>query len=387
MINQRLSCSTYHPRPYHQPSRMPGSPMSSAAVPSDRALGFHVLQPGELDLVLAGHKAFLANARNGKRAMLLSSYLAQSDLSNCQLSTADLSGSVLSGANLKFANLSGATLYCCEMSCIDGRYTNFAHADMRGVTLNGSNLAHARLDGADFRAGRLLKTVPGSTSAMIDRNGSAAGVDFSYCSLNGASFEGADLKGANFTGAMIVATKFRGARMTGVTLKGAIFTDVDISEMQLPPEAFKDCIMPPGSEALASTYQIKFCLSAHQNWVESDGRRGTCAVLDGMDLRPFASQIGKYRLTAMSAKRVIAAGVDFSCTELQGANFEGADLRGASFEGADLRGVRFRGALLHHAKFLGADMRPLQLKSGDALPCDLADTAFSAAQRGEAVFS
>ena len=97
--------------------------------------------------------------------------------------------------------------------------------------------------------------------------------------------------------------------------------------------------------------------------------------------------IGKYKLTALSAKRVIAAGVDFSCTELQGANFEGADLRGASFEGTDLRGVRFKNALLHHAKFLGADMRSLQMKSGETLPCDLSDTAFSAAQRSEAVFS
>jgi uncharacterized protein YjbI with pentapeptide repeats len=186
---------------------------------------------------------------------------------------------------------------------------------------------------------------------------------------------------------MIVGTKFKGARMQGVNLTDAVLTDVDIGEMQLPPEAFKTCILPPTSQAIAARQQILFNLSAHENWVESDARRGTSAVLDGMDLRPVASQIGKYKLTAISARKAIAAGVDFSCTELQGANFEGADLRGASFEGADLRGVRFKGALLHHARFLGADMRPLALKTGEILATDLSDTAFSAAQQAEAVFS
>ena len=186
---------------------------------------------------------------------------------------------------------------------------------------------------------------------------------------------------------MIVGTKFKGARMSGVTLKGAILTDVDVTEMQLPPEAFKECTLPPSDQAVGARQQILFRLAAHQNWIESNARRGSAAVLDDADLRPVASMIGKYKLTALSAKRVIAAGIDFSCTELQGANFEGADLRGASFEGTDLRGVRFKGAQLHHAKFLGADMRPLQMTSGEMLSCDLSETAFSAAQRAEAVYS
>ncbi|NIJ50238.1 pentapeptide repeat-containing protein [Rhizomicrobium electricum] len=359
--------------------------MSSAAQ-LDHARGFSMLKPDELDRILMEHKAFLANARNGRRATLISHFLAQADLSNCMLAKADLSGTILTGSNLKFSNFSEATLYCCEMGNVDARYTNFARADMRGVTLSGSNLSHARLDGADFRSGRLLKNSAG-IEAVIDRNGSAAGVDFSYCSLNGATFEGADLKGADFTGAMLIGTKFKGAKMNGVVLKDAVLTDVDVSEMQLPPEAFKDCIMPPTSAAVAIRPQILFRLTSHQTWVESDAQLGTFAVLDGMDLRPVATQIGKYKLTAISAKNVIAAGVDFSCTELQGANFEGADLRGASFEGADLRGVRFKGALLHHARFLGADMRPLVLKSGEILETDISETAFTAGQHAEAVFS
>ena len=361
--------------------------MATAAAQLDQAHGFATLTPDELERMLMEHKAFLSNARRGKRAVIQSHYLGHTDFSNCLLAQADLTGTILTASTLKFANLSGAILYCCEIRSVDARYANFSQADMRGVTLNGSNLSHARLDKVDFRSGRMLQRGTGGPDAVIDRNGSAAGVDFSYCSLNGATFEGADLKDANFTGATIVGTKFKGARMTGVTLKGAILTDVDIAELHLPPEAFKECVLPPSRQAIDARQQILFQLTAHQNWVESDARRGSCAKLDHADLRPVAAMIGKYRLTAISAKHVIAAGVDFSCTELQGANFEGADLRGASFEGADLRGVRLKGALLHHAKFGGADMRPLQLKSGDILPCELADTAFSATQRAEAVFS
>jgi uncharacterized protein YjbI with pentapeptide repeats len=358
----------------------------SSAANLDNHRGLNTLNPDELDHILMEHKAFLANARRGRRATLISRFLAQADLSNCMLAKADLSGATLTASNLKFSNFSEATLYCCEMCDVDARHTNFAKADMRGVILNGSNLSHARLDGVDFRSGRLLKNNAG-VEAVIDRNGSATGVDFSYCSLYGATFEGANLRGADFTGAMIVGTKFKGAQMSGVILKDAILTDIDIEEMQLPPEAFKDCILPPTSEAIAARSQILFRLSSHQHWIESDAQRGSFAVLDGMDLRPVAAQIGKYKLTAISAKGVVAAGVDFSCTELQGANFEGGDLRGASFEGADLRGVRFKGAQLHHARFLGADMRPLVLKSGEILDTDISETAFSAAQRAEAVFS
>lgn len=357
----------------------------SAAAQAVPVHGFATLESGDLDRLLIAHKAFLNNAKNGKRAILLSHNLARTDLSNCLFAKADFSGSNMTGSCLKFSNFSNAILYCCDMNNVDARYANFSQADMRGVKLSGSNLSHARLDKADFRGGRYLGIDLNGVELIIDRNGSAVGVDFSYCSISGASFEGADLRNADFSGAMIVSTKFRNARMSGVNLRGAVLTDVDLGEMQLPPDAFKDCVLPPPPLSQASRQHILFQLAAHQNWVESDTRRGTSAVLDALDLRPLSTTIGKYKLTAVSARGVVAAGVDFSCTELQGANFEGADLRGASFEGADIRGIRLKGALLHHAKFLGADMRPLVLKSGDTLPCDLTGTAFSAEQRASAV--
>lgn len=361
--------------------------MQSAASRTVNETGLSALAQQEIELVLAAHQAYVQNARQGQRAILVSRNLEKLDLSNRTLTGAEFSGSSLSGANLKFANLANATLYCCEMLNVDGRYTNFTGADMRGTVLSGSNLAHARLDKTDFRAGRLMQSGANGMEAIVDRSGTASGVDFSYCSLNGASFEGADLKGADFTGSVITGTRFKGARMVGTNFRGAILTDVDLSELTVPREALTDAVLPPNQEALSRRAHILFQLKSHQHWIESGGRRGTAAVLDGFDLRPLAAVIGKFKLTALSAKNTIAAGVDFSCTELQGANFEGADLRGASFEGSDLRGTRFTKALLRHAKFLGADMRPLELKWGDKLPCDINDTDFSPEQRAEAVFA
>ena len=361
--------------------------MSSPAATTVNAFNVNTHARREIESILAAHQAFVQNRLNGRRAQLLSRDLSRWDLSSRVLAGADLSGTTFSSANLKFANLSGTTLYCCEMIRVDARCANFYNADMRGVTLQGSNLSQSRLDKADFRAGRLLKTTPAGKESIVDRNSVAQGVDFSYCSLNGATFEGADLNQADFTGAVIIGTKFKGARMAGAIFEGAILSDVDLSEINLPPEALKGCMLPPNEAALNQRGAVLFQLKLHNSWVESDGRLGTVAVLDGMDLRPVGRAIGRFKLTAISARRVIAAGIDFSCTELQGANLEGADLRGASFEGADLRGVRFKGAKLHHARFLGADMRPLALKTGEVLACDISETGFTPEQRAEAVFA
>lgn len=338
----------------------------------------------ELERALAAHERFLAGERNGVRAVLQSRNLARADLSNRDLAKIDLAGSSLNKARFKFTNLTQATLYCCELLGVDGRYATLERADMRGVTLNGSNLSHAKLDHADFRAGRLMRN--GSTEVVVDRNALGRGVDFTYCSLNGATFQGADLRGADFSGAIIIGTKFKGARLGNARFKGAIIANVDLAELDLPPDALKDCLLPPSQQAMAAKERLIFQLNAHRSWVETDARLGTCGVFDGQDLRPLADVIGKFKLTAISARGAIAAGVDFSCTELQGANFEKADLRGASFEGADLRGAKFKGALLHHAKFLGADMRALRLKSGEMLPCDMSGAEFSDEQRSAAIF-
>ncbi|MGA7711272.1 MAG: pentapeptide repeat-containing protein [Rhizomicrobium sp.] len=339
----------------------------------------------ELGKLVRAHELFLAGAAGGKCAKLFSGNLTGVDLANCKLAGSDFSGSVFYGANLRFANFQRANLYCTDLRNIDGRCGDFSHADMRGTTLNGSNLSQAILDHVDFRAGRLAPLGRWGAGDVIDRNGSATGVDFSFCSLRGASLEGSNLKGANFNGAVIHATKFRGASLSGATFERTAFTDVDLSELRVPASALAHCLFPPSLEAVAERANLLVKLQVHQRWVESDARAGAPAVLDDKDLRPLADSIGRFKLTAISARRAIAVGVDLSCTELQGADFEGADLRGASFEGADLRGVNFRDACLHHAKFVAADLRSLQLRNGSLRQSNFTGASLSAEQIADAI--
>jgi uncharacterized protein YjbI with pentapeptide repeats len=342
------------------------------------------VSPAALADILDAHALF-AGGRGGARAKLVSCDLSGTDLVNRNLSDAKLSGSTLYGASLRFANLERADLYCADLRNIDARYANFAHADMRGVAMNGSNFAHAKLDHVDFRPGRMARAGLWGIEEIIDRNGSASGVDFSFCSLRGATLENAKLDGANFTGALIHATKFKGARLANASFEGAIFTDVDMGEFHLPSSVLKTCVLPASPEALAKAPHLLARLEAHHRHVESNMLSGWCENFDGEDLRPLGARIGKFKLTAISARRAIAAGVDFSCTELQGADFEGADLRGARFEGADLRGANFSGATLHHAKLTGADMRALQFRSGERRACAFTGTEFTPEQLAEAI--
>jgi len=241
----------------------------------------------DLRAIVDAHELFVGRKSGGRRAKLSSSDLSNVDLANRNLSEADFSGSVLYGANLRFTNFQRANLYCTDLRNVDGRYGNFSHADMRGATLNGSNLSNALLDHADFRAGRLVLQGLLGTGSVVDRNGSASGVDFSFCSLRGASFESADLKGANFNGAIIHATKFKGARLGNATFEDAVITDVDMSELAVPQSALNNCVLPPSPKAVASVPHLLAKLQAHQRWVESDGRTGNSATLDGLDLRPL----------------------------------------------------------------------------------------------------
>jgi uncharacterized protein YjbI with pentapeptide repeats len=341
--------------------------------------------PAELDKALRAHERFLARAPDGKRASLASRNLAGLDLSNRNLTEIDFSGAVFYGANLKFANLERANLFCADMRNVDARYANFTGADLRGSTLTNSNLSFAKLDKADMRQGRLAKMGPDGMERIVERNGSSAGVDFSHCSLRGASLDKANLTGANFTGANFTGASFKGARFQNASFEGAVLVDVDIRDLQVPQSALKTCLLPPAPEAITRVTQILQMLELHQRWIATHARSGSAAILDGEDLRPLPGSVGKFPLTAISAKRAIAVGMDFSGTQLQGADFEAADLRGASFEGADLRGANFSGANLAHAKFLAADLTSLQLASGGAKPCRFDGTMVQREQLVEAI--
>ena len=340
---------------------------------SEEAVRTDALSPAALAAILRDHATYMSHLQGGKRANLRFANLENAKLAHRELSDADLAEINLRGADLSYAEFVSADIQCSDMRHVHARCSNFSHADMRGTMLNGSNFNRARLDYADMRIGRLLKMGQGGAiKEVLERSGSAEYTDFSECSLFGASFEGAKLQGANFRGAIIHATRFKNALLKGANFEGALLSYVALDDLRLSEAVLKTCILaPPTGDPAAARIRLTRLLQEHQRWIESDSRAGSCAVLDGEDLRPLGHNLRSYKLTAISARHCIGVAVNFSGIELQGANFEGADLRGANFEGADLRGVRMRGAKLSHARFRNANVGSLILRSGERLAFDI----------------
>jgi uncharacterized protein YjbI with pentapeptide repeats len=96
-------------------------------------------------------------------------------------------------------------------------------------------------------------------------------------------------------------------------------------------------------------------------------------------VRVVGKALAGRRLGPLVAARVMAVGVDFSSSQLQGAHFDGADLRNADFRGADLRGASFAGANLAHARFAGANTGSLLLPNGRRLPARFKDACLDGA--------
>jgi len=341
------------------------------------------ISPAELEAILKSHELFVAREHGGRPARLAKKNLANADLSHRDLADADFTGSTLYGAILKLGSFQRANFYCADLRNVDARFGNFTDADMRGAGLMNANFSSAKLDHADFRGGRLGLAGKFGIETFIERGG-ATGADFSYCSLRGASLENANLGGANFSCAFIQGTSFKGARLANAKFEGAILIDVNVEELRLPPDVLKSCVLSSGEEAYARLPHLLARLNAHQRWIESHAKMGASAVIDGEDLRPLGEELGKFKLTAISARSTVAIGMNFSCLELQGADFSGADLRGANFEGADLRGVNLAGAKLLHAKFTAANMTSLTMRSGTRR-CDLSGADYLPEQLTDAV--
>ena len=135
--------------------------------------------------------------------------------------------------------------------------------------------------------------------------------------------------------------------------------------------ALATCVAPSTVAATQRVGVLRDRIRGGDRWVASAGAEGRPAVLDGEDLRPLAGAFAGRRLTARSARRTCAIGVDFSGAQLQGAHFDGADLRDADFSGADLRGASFAGAKLWHARFDRANLQALTLAKGSPRPVNL----------------
>jgi uncharacterized protein YjbI with pentapeptide repeats len=334
----------------------------------------------ELNAVLVSHERYVAG-RGGTRAQLKCRKLDGLNLANRNLDEADLTGCSLVGANLYGSSLVRASLYCADLRKCDLRNAKLMSADIRGASFRGANLSYAVLDNADLRAAMMMYVgAQGVTVVDGASEKTLGGVDFGRCSMRSVSFGNAKLDGVNFSGSILVNANFRGARLTDVHFDGAVLMGVDLGDLKVPRECLAGCVLDVTQEAVSKADDLRRKLDAHQLWVETGGRAGGTAVLNGADLRPLQDCFKNRALVGLSACNAVAISIDFSGSQLQAAKFDGADLRGANFSGAALGGASFRKAKLSHARFDKASLETLRLISGASLLPSLLDAEASEEQ-------
>ncbi len=326
------------------------------------------LDQADFDASARDHERFL-NGAGGRRAILRFIKGGGLDGRSRLLNEADFTGADLSNGGFAGCHLEAASLQCADLSGCDLRAANLRRADLRGACLAGATLNGAMLDEADMRAAYIAiadaKTGMRLHAPRADKVGPDGAVaDFRNCAMRGVRLRNANLKGADFADAILDGADLAGAKLTDANFSGAVMTGMDVGRLPLTEDQLKGCVVDPGQLALKRAEALCDMLDQAELWVETGGRRGAPAVLDGEDLRPLEWRLRARTLTALSARDVCGVRADFSGSQLQGANFEGADLRGANFQGADLRGANFRGAKLSHANLCRADLRPLSLPDG-----------------------
>lgn len=333
------------------------------------------LNQTELNHILALHERHGA-AMHGFRTEFKGAGLDGLNLANRRLSGVDFTAASLVGATLFGSSLTRTRFFGADLRRCDLRNADLTASDLRGACLNRANLSFAKLDGADLRAVVMVKSGPnGMPVADAPENrqgGKPIGVDFTNSSMKGVSFTGAHLQGADFSNAVLEGAVFRGAKITDSIFHGAVLTGVEVKDLNVPPEALHGCVFDVSQHALKRAAVLNAALDAHEKWVATNGKEGAPAVLDGEDLRPLRKSFVGRRLTALSARRTIAIGVEFQGCRLQGAKFQGADLRDANFTDADLAGVSFRDAKLAHAVFDKANIAQLRLLTGEIVLPDFA---------------
>ncbi len=109
---------------------------------------------------------------------------------------------------------------------------------------------------------------------------------------------------------------------------------------------------PPLREV--SREELEKILEAHQKWVESTGKDGEKANLQGTALRGANLE-----------------GATLGWADLQGANLFGARLQGATLGWANLEGATLAGANLQEASLFGADLQGASLFGADLQGAEL----------------
>jgi uncharacterized protein YjbI with pentapeptide repeats len=336
----------------------------------------------ELNVALAGHERFV-RYQGGKRMHMIRRRLDGLNLANRVLTDSEFSGCSFVGATLYGSNLERASLYCADLRDADLQGANLIRADLRGAAFKGANLAFAVLDGADLRSARMMIMGPEGTSS-IDHVEKGR-VDFSNCSLRNVSFGNAKLDDADFSGAMLQGAKFNGASLANAKFHGAVLTGVNLKDLGASPEALEGCILDVSAAAMERSETLRSAIAGHEEWVSSEGARGSQAVFDKEDLRPLKEYLAGRRLAGCSARGALAVGVNLTGCRLQAAKLDGADLRGANLSECDLRGASLRGTNLSHARLDKAVFGPLRLANGGLMPMTLDGMKATKSQFSDAI--
>lgn len=243
-------------------------------------------------------------------------------------------------------NLTRASLPLCKLSCADLRESSFAEAEMMACDLSAADLTSANFIRADLRGADLSRAVLTNTrfnDAQLGPYQSSQDIASQITRLHaakirGASFSGATLVEAAFDKANLQDTSFAFARLDNVSFRGADLRGANFAKTDLGA-GMAEMIEAAGGkvERPMTAEHLQEALAQHAAWIASDGRRGSRAVLHGLNL---------------AGAKLVAA--DLSGADLSEVNLAGADLSGAKLICTDLRNANLSRTRLEQADFRGA---------------------------------
>jgi len=347
-----------------------------------------------------GAKADLRGA-DLRRLELPGVYLVDVDLEGADLTEAVLSGSRIE-SSLKGANLSNAHLEGVVFCGANLEGAALVEAHLAGATISGSSLRGADLHGAQL-SGAALSSSDFSEANLVgaELQGAFHGESRGYLffklmsdELRGLAFDCANLSGADLRGARLsplVVDQYGSELREPVSFREANLENADLGDGNFDEVDFEGAILDGvRRSSKRSGIRAKFAevLAEHQRWIDSNGREGRRAELEGADLRGMrlgaAANLRRADLRRAHLEGANLAGADLSGAQANGAHFEGAILEdlvadqhelncfeGASFHGAVLSGARLQSPDLTGAILLGAALPSARLENAELTGADL----------------
>ncbi|MEK9968143.1 MAG: pentapeptide repeat-containing protein [Ferrovibrio sp.] len=294
------------------------------------ALATYAPCPPRFSDLLESHRRFVSSMGNqvqmGRRLQCERIDFGAIKLMGQNLHRASLPLCKLSCADLRESNFVEAEMMACDMSAADLTSANFAKADLRGADLSRAVLTNTRFN--DAQLGPYQSSRDEASQATKLHSAKIRGAVFSGATLLEAAFDKANLQDTSFAYARLENVSFRGA-----DLRGANFAKADLGD------GMADMIEAHGGkvERPMGKEQLLEAIAQHAEWIASDGRRGSRAILHGLNL---------------AGAKLVAA--DLSGADLSEVNFAGADLSGAKLICTDLRHANLSRARIQNADFRGA---------------------------------